>query len=81
MRVEIYSLKRILFEGDAQSVNCKTANGEITVLEKHEPLISMLEDGPVRIMPAGGGQEQAFAVKGGFIQVNPGHEVRLLVEE
>jgi F-type H+-transporting ATPase subunit epsilon len=81
MRVEIYSLKRILFEGDAESVNCKTAIGEITVLEKHEPLISMLEDGPVKIVPAGGGQEQAFAVKGGFIQVNPEHAVRLLVEE
>ena len=81
MRVEIYSLQRILFEGDAASVNCKTAMGEITVLESHEPLISMLEEGPVKVVPAGGGPEQAFAVKGGFLQVNPEHAVRMLVEE
>lgn len=74
-------MKRILFEGDAQSMNCKTAMGEVTVLEKHEPLISMLEEGPVKVVPAGGGQEQAFAVKGGFLQVNSDHAVRLLVEE
>lgn len=81
MKVEIYSLKRIIFEGDAVSVNCRTAKGEITVLEHHQPLISMLEDGPVKIMPSAGGQEQAFAVRGGFIQVDPKHDVRLLVEE
>ncbi|OGY97535.1 MAG: hypothetical protein A2855_02580 [Candidatus Liptonbacteria bacterium RIFCSPHIGHO2_01_FULL_57_28] len=81
MRVEIYSLQRIIFEGEAQSVNCKTAMGEVTVLEKHEPLISMLEDGPVRVVPVGGGQEQAFPVKGGFLQVNPEHAVRILAEE
>jgi F-type H+-transporting ATPase subunit epsilon len=80
MRVEIYSLQRILFEGEARSVNCKTALGEVTVLEKHKPLISMLEEGPVKVIPVEGG-EHVFAVKGGFMQVNPEHAVRMLVEE
>lgn len=94
MRVEIYSLQRILFEGDAQSVNCKTAKGEITVLEDHEPLISMLEEGPIKVLPAPGAGagvagghgadghgEEIFAAKGGFMEVTPQHTVRLLVEE
>jgi F-type H+-transporting ATPase subunit epsilon len=83
MRVEIYSLHKILFEGEAESVNCKTAKGEITVLDEHEPLISMLEEGPIKVMPAqkSDGGEEVFAVKGGFLEVNPNHVVRMLVEE
>ena len=92
MRVEIYSLQRILFEGDAKSVNCKTAKGELTILEDHEPIISMLEAGPIKILPASGAGaagghgadghgEEIFAAKGGFMEVTPQHTVRLLVEE
>ena len=87
MRVEIYSLQRILFEGDAQSVNCKTAKGELTILENHEPIISMLEEGPIKVLPASDGGaadghgEEIFAAKGGFMEVTPQHTVRLLVEE
>jgi F-type H+-transporting ATPase subunit epsilon len=82
MRVEIYSLQRILFEGDAKSVNCKTAKGELTILEDHEPIISMLQEGPIRVEPASGGsKEEIFAAKGGFMEVTPQHTVRLLVEE
>lgn len=81
MRVEIYSLQRILFEGDAQSVNCKTAKGELTILENHEPLISMLEEGPIKVAPAAAGGEEVFVTKGGFLEVSPTHGVRLLVEE
>lgn len=80
MRVEIYSLQRILFEGDAESVNCKTARGEVTVLDGHEPLISMLEEGPIKVALADD-TEKIFAAKGGFLEVNPSHVVRMLVEE
>jgi len=90
MRLEIYSLQRILFEGDASSVNCKTAQGEVTVLENHEPFISMLEEGPIKVVAGSGTApgnaasprgEQVFPVKGGFIEVTPQHTVRVLVEE
>jgi F-type H+-transporting ATPase subunit epsilon len=82
MRVEIYSLQRILFEGDAKSVNCKTAKGELTILENHEPLISMLQEGPIKVFSASAGsKEEIFHANGGFLEVTPQHTVRLLVEE
>lgn len=81
MRVEIYSLKHVLFQGEAEAVNCKTMKGEITILERHEPLISMLAEGPIKVTPPGGGKEEIFSIKGGFLEIGPAHGVRLLVEE
>ena len=81
MKVAIYSLEKILYEGDAKAVNAKTAVGEITVLDHHRPLISMLAEGPVRVTDNTSG-DQWFNVKGGFLEVEPaGNSVRLLVEE
>lgn len=80
MRVAIYSLAKIVYEGEASAVNAKTAMGEITVLDHHRPLISMLAPGPVRVTDAAKG-DQWFEVKGGFLEVEPaGNSVRLLVE-
>lgn len=79
MRIAIYSLQNIVYEGEAKALNCKTMVGEITVLDHHRPLISMLSAGPLRITDAEG--EKWFDVKGGFLEVEPGNNVRLLVEE
>lgn len=80
MKIEIYSLKRVVFEGEAVSVNCKTALGEITVLENHEPLISLLEEGPITItLP--GGEERRFPIKNGFLEVKAAKVARFIVDE
>lgn len=79
MRVAVYSLEKILYEGEASAVNAKTMVGEITVLDHHRPLISMLMKGALRITDAEG--EKWFNVSGGFLEVEPGNSVRLLVEE
>ena len=49
MRISIYSLKKVLFDGEAESINCETASGQITVLNGHRPLISMLTKGTLKI--------------------------------
>ena len=80
MKVSIYSLKKILFEGDASSVNCKTKNGEITVLDHHRPLISELTKGVMKITdPAH--KEHFIPVGGGFLEVQKNNRVSLLVDE
>lgn len=82
MRVSIYSLKRSLYEGDAKSLNCRTAVGEITVLPHHRPLITILEKGTITVKT---GNEQAyyFPIAGGFLEVQPppAGGTRLIVEE
>ena len=87
MKLSIYSLKNILFQGNASLLNCKTTTGEITVLDHHEPLITVLSAGVIRIIEsnpsAGSGQakERFFEVKSGFMEVKIDSEVRVVVQE
>ena len=79
MKLSIYSLKNILFQGNASLLNCKTEMGEITVLDKHEALISVLTAGVIRIVDEDK-KEHFLPIKSGFLEVKPGNEVRCIVE-
>ena len=79
MKLSIYSLKNILFQGNASLLNCKTEMGEITVLDKHEALISVLTAGVIRIVDEDK-KEHFLPIKSGFLEVKPGNEVRCILE-
>jgi len=80
MKVSIYSLKNTLFQGEAASLNCKTSSGEITVLDHHEPLITNLEEGLIKIIDKS--QKPSYIqVSSGFIEIRSNNEVRCIVEE
>jgi F0F1-type ATP synthase epsilon subunit len=80
MKLSIYSLKKVLFQGEASSLNCKTTMGEITVLDNHETLITVLDEGVIKILDEDK-KEQFFPIKSGFLEVKPGNEVRCIVEQ
>jgi F0F1-type ATP synthase epsilon subunit len=80
MKLSVYSLKKILFQGEAELLNCKTVMGEITVLDNHETFISVLSAGVMKIVEANK-KENFFPVKSGFLEVREGNEVRCMVEE
>jgi F0F1-type ATP synthase epsilon subunit len=80
MKLSIYSLKNILYQGQASLLNCQTVMGEITILDKHEALISVLSTGIIRIIDENK-KEQFFQVKSGFLEVKPDNEVRVIVEQ
>ena len=80
MKLSIYSLKKILFQGQASLLNCKTIVGEITVLDNHHPLIGVLKQGTIKVLGKEN-QEFFFQIKSGFIEVKPKNEIRCLVEE
>jgi ATP synthase F1 epsilon subunit len=80
MELSIYSLKNVLFQGSAQLLNCKTTTGEITVLDNHEPLITVLTSGVIRILDENK-EEKFFEVKSGFMEVKPNSQVRCIVEQ
>ena len=80
MKLSIYSLKNILFQGEASSLNCKTVTGEITVLDNHETLITVLSAGLVKILDENK-KEQFFEINSGFLEVKPDSEVRCIVEQ
>lgn len=80
MKLSIYSLKKILFQGEAESLNCNTAMGEITVLDNHAPLVSVLKKGVIRVVDKNK-EIKYIPVKDGFLEVRSGSEARCIVEE
>jgi len=87
MKLSVYSLKQILFQGEAISLNCKTVAGEITVLDNHETFIGVLAAGVMKIIEnppsqsSGVAKEHFFPIKSGFLEVRPNNEVRCIVEQ
>ncbi len=54
--------------------------GEITVLDNHETLITILSSGIIRIIDENK-KEQFFPITSGFLEVKPGNEVRCIIEQ
>ncbi|OGZ67965.1 MAG: hypothetical protein A3D44_01615 [Candidatus Staskawiczbacteria bacterium RIFCSPHIGHO2_02_FULL_42_22] len=79
MKISIYSLKKILFAGQALSLNCKTVMGEITVLDNHETYIGKLTTGVMKVVDVAR-KEHFFEINSGFLEVRQGNEVRCIIE-
>jgi F-type H+-transporting ATPase subunit epsilon len=69
LHVELVSVDREVWSGEATQVSARTTEGEIGILPGHAPLLGQLaEGGTVTITQAGGGDVVA-AVHGGFLSV------------
>lgn len=79
MKLSVYSLKKILFQGEGELLNCKTMAGEITILDHHQTFIGVLTAGTMKIIDKDK-RENFFPVKSGFIEVRRNNEVRCIVE-
>ncbi|HEY8798429.1 MAG TPA: ATP synthase F1 subunit epsilon [Candidatus Dormibacteraeota bacterium] len=69
--LRVVSVERSLFEGDVEFLVANGADGELGVLAKHAPLMTILKPGPLRIQETIGGEEQVLFVGGGFMEVLP----------
>src|SRR6476660_7106813 len=67
--LEIVTPERQVFNDQVDSVVCPGIEGELGVLPHHAPLLTTLGFGELRIRT--GGQEEYFAIAGGFLQVRP----------
>jgi F0F1-type ATP synthase epsilon subunit len=79
MKVGIYSIEKVLYQGEAVSVNCNTKVGEITILDGHEALISILERGTMKIVDKSA-KEHYIPISSGFLEFKQ-NEGKFLVEE
>lgn len=68
LSVQLVSPERVLFEGEAEMVTCRTTSGEIAFLPGHEPLVGALGIGKVRMV--NGDTVVAAAVHGGFVEIS-----------
>jgi F-type H+-transporting ATPase subunit epsilon len=69
IELEIVTPERLAYSDTVDSVVLPGSEGEIGVLPHHAPLVSMLGVGELRIRKDG--QEESFAIAGGFLQVRP----------
>lgn len=78
MKLTILSLKGIQYDGEAAGLNVKTTSGEITVLDHHRPLVTVLAAGEAKIVKPDGGREK-LAINSGFLAMGPKNDLRVLI--
>jgi len=70
-QLRVVSVERSLFDGEVEFIIANGADGELGVLARHAPLMTILKPGPLRIQEVFGGEEQVLFVGGGFLEVLP----------
>jgi F-type H+-transporting ATPase subunit epsilon len=70
IHVDIVSAEREIFAGDAEMVFAPAVLGEVGILPGHAPMLTQLRPGEVRVQIKGG-EQQAFYVSGGMLEVQP----------
>jgi len=69
--LRVVSVERSLFEGDVEFAIANGADGELGVMARHAPLMTILKPGPLRIQEVMGAEERLIFVGGGFLEVLP----------
>jgi F-type H+-transporting ATPase subunit epsilon len=69
VHVELVSVERLLWSGEATIVIARTTEGELGVLPGHAPLLGQLTDGGVVIIRREDGDDLMVAVHGGLLSV------------
>ncbi|HEX2334258.1 MAG TPA: F0F1 ATP synthase subunit epsilon, partial [Burkholderiales bacterium] len=69
--IDVVSAEESVFSGEAEFVVLPGEAGELGIYPRHTPLITRIRPGAVRIVPAGGGEEQLIFVAGGILEVQP----------
>ncbi len=71
MRVEVVSNEQNIFSGEASFVVVPTIQGELGIYPRHEPIMSLVRPGALRLQVPGQAEEVLVAVSGGVLEVQP----------
>ena len=77
MRLEIVTAERVVYSEDVSVLVAPGIDGELGVLPRHAPLLTMLKPGEIRVVKDG--EESFMAVSGGFLEVL-GNKVTILAD-
>jgi F-type H+-transporting ATPase subunit epsilon len=77
MRVLVIGPERAVFDGEADGVVAPAYDGQVGILPRHAPFMTLLGKGILTIRRAGG--TSRFDVQGGFLQV-VSNTVRVVAE-
>lgn len=71
LHVEIIAAEQPILTTDAEVVVATTVSGQISVLPQHEPLLTLLAPGELRL--GRGANEVLLALAGGYLEVRDDH--------
>ncbi len=77
MHVDIVSAEKQIFSGTAEMVFAPSVNGDVGVLPRHAPLLTIMRPGEVRVKTSEG--EEVFYVSSGILEIQP-HCVTVLAD-
>jgi len=69
LHVDLVSVEREIWSGEADQVNARTTEGEIGILAGHATLLGQLAEGFTVTIRRSGGDDLTAAVHGGFLSV------------
>ena len=78
MKFKIVTPEKTIYENEILQVSIPTVCGEITVMQNHIPLVSVMQAGELRIKDNDG--EHIIAVSGGYIEVKANNELIILAD-
>lgn len=79
MQVEVVSNENSIYSGEANFVVVPTVNGELGIYPRHEPIMSLVRPGVLRLTVPNNSQEVLVAVAGGVLEVSP-HKLTVLAD-
>lgn len=69
LNVKFVAADREVWEGEASRLIARTTEGEIGILPGHQPLLSVLIEGDVVVVPTSG-ERRTVQIDGGFLSVD-----------
>ncbi|MEO7069863.1 MAG: F0F1 ATP synthase subunit epsilon [Nostocoides sp.] len=69
LKVELVAADRKVWEGEARQVNARSVDGELGILPGHEPILTILAAGDLRIK-ADDGSLRTATIDAGFLSVD-----------
>lgn len=79
MQVEVVSNENSIYSGEASFVVVPTVNGELGIYPRHEPIMSLVRPGVLRLTVPNHSEEVLVAVAGGLLEVRP-HKMTILAD-
>lgn len=70
MQVEVVSNEQNIYSGVASFIVVPTVNGELGIYPKHEPIMSLVRPGALRLTVPDSSEEVFVAVSGGVLEVS-----------
>lgn len=79
--VSVLTAEGRLYSSEAEFVVVPAAEGELGILDRHEPVLALLQAGPLRISKEGlgSGDEEVLFVSGGFVDVGRDEDDKTVV--